>query len=57
LPQAAATAAPSGCFCRPAAAAARPGDLRVPRSRRSDPIFIVPVAADATAVRYEAIFV
>jgi hypothetical protein len=26
-------------------------------SRRSDDIFIVPVAADASAVRYEAIFV
>jgi hypothetical protein len=26
-------------------------------SRRSDPIFIVPVAADGDAVRYEAIFV
>jgi hypothetical protein len=25
-------------------------------SRRSDDIFIVPVAADAAAVRYEAIF-
>lgn len=26
-------------------------------SRRSDPIFIVPIAADQSAVRYEAIFV